>query len=347
MIDREFLVRLPKSELHCHLDGSLRPETLLELGVSAGARLPAEDVVGVRRAMRVPDGCTLEIYLSSFAVTLDVLQTAPALERVAFELAQDAAREGVWYLEVRFAPILNTRLGLSVDHVLAAVGRGLVRAERDTGIIARIIVCALRQMGPEASLESARWAVAHRSSGVVGFDLAGAEAGHPAGAHAAAFRYAQSHDLACTCHAGEADGAASVRQAIELCDASRIGHGTRLIEDAGLTTYAAAHRVPLEVCLTSNVQTGATSSYRAHPLRAYLDQGVPLVLCTDNRLMSDTSVTAEYAHAAAAHGLTIDELCTIARTGFEYAFLPEIERHALLRRVDAAIGTLRAGHPSS
>jgi adenosine deaminase len=347
MISREFLVQLPKSELHCHLDGSLRPETLLELAAASGVRLPAADVVGVRRAMRVPDGCTLEAYLSSFAVTLDVLQTAPALERVAFELAEDAAREGVWYLEVRFAPILNTRFGLSVDDVIAAVGRGLARAERDTGIIARIIVCALRQMGPEASLDAARLAVAHRGGGVVGFDLAGAEAGHPAGAHAAAFRYAQSHALACTCHAGEADGADSVREAIELCDANRIGHGTRLIEDAALTTYAAAHRVPIEVCLTSNVQTGATSSYRSHPLRAYLEWGVPVVLCTDNRLMSDTTVTAEYAHAVAAHGLTIDELCILARTGFEYAFLPEAERHALLRRVDATIGTLRAGTASS
>ena len=341
MIDREFLVRLPKSELHCHLDGSLRPETLLELGAASGALLPAADVVGVRRAMRVPDGCTLETYLSSFSVTLDVLQTAAALERVAFELAEDAAREGVWYLEVRFAPILNTRLGLSVDDVVAAVGRGLARAERDTGIVARIIICALRQMGPQASLEVARFAVAHQHAGVVGFDLAGAEAGHPAGAHVAAFRYAQAHALACTCHAGEADGAESVRQAIEVCDAIRIGHGTRLIEDGALTAYAAAHGVALEVCLTSNVQTGATSSYRSHPLRAYLDQGVPVVLCTDNRLMSDTTVTSEYAHAAAAHALTLDELCAMARTGFEYSFLPEAEGRALLGRVDAAIRTLR------
>lgn len=347
MIDRAFLERLPKAELHCHLDGSLRPETLLDLGGAVGAPMPAHDVAGLRRAMRVPDACTLETYLSSFAVTLDVLQTAEALERVAFELAEDGAREGVWYLEVRFAPILNTRLGLSPGEVVAAVARGLERAERDFGINARIIVCALRQLGPEASLAAARVAVEHRGGRVVGFDLAGAEAGHPAAVHATAFRYAQANGLGCTCHAGEADGPESVRQALEVCGATRVGHGTRLIEDPTLTRQVADHRVALEVCLTSNVQTGATSSYAAHPLRAYVDRGVPVVLCTDNRLMSDTTVTSEYAHAAGAHGLSVDEVCAMAWTGFEYAFLPESERYAFRHRFDASVAALRAGDRQS
>jgi adenosine deaminase len=347
MDDPDLLRRLPKAELHCHLDGSLRVETLLELAKAMGCWLPAHDVRALRKAMRVPDACTLEAYLSSFAVTLGVLQTADALERVAFELAEDSAHEGVWYLEVRFAPILNTRLGLSTDDVVAAVAKGLARAERETGIVGRIIVCALRQLGPDASLEAARFAATHRGDLVVGFDLAGAEAGHPAGVHAPAFRYARESGLGCTCHAGEADGPESVRQAIDICGAARIGHGTRLISDGALTASVADRGICLEVCLTSNVQTGATPSYAAHPLGAYVRDGVPTVLCTDNRLMSDTTVTAEYAHAAAVQGLSFGELCAIARTGFEYAFLPDTERRAQLTRFDAAVAPLVAGAAGS
>jgi adenosine deaminase len=342
MDDSELIRRLPKAELHCHLDGSVRVATLLELGKAMGSWLPSDDVAGLRTAMRVPDACTLEAYLSSFSVTLGVLQTADALERVAYELAEDNAREGVWYLEVRFAPILNTRLGLSQADVVRAVARGLRRAERETGIVARIIVCALRQLGPSSSMEAARFAAEHRGEMVVGFDLAGAEAGHAAGLHAPAFRYARESGFSCTCHAGEADGPESIRQAIELCGATRIGHGTRLIDDAALVASVAERGIPLEVCLTSNVQTGATPSYAAHPLGAYVRAGVPTVLCTDNRLMSDTTVTAEYGHAQAAQGLTVRELAAIARAGYEYAFLPEAERGALLARFDAAVAGITA-----
>ena len=345
MDDPELLRRLPKAELHCHLDGSLRVETLLELAKGMESWLPAHDVAGLRKAMRVPDACTLEAYLSSFSLTLGVLQTAGALERVAYELAEDAAREGVWYLEVRFAPILNTRFGLSLADVVSAVAKGLARAERETGIVARIIVCALRQLGPSASMDAARFAVEHRGDRVVGFDLAGAEAGHAAGAHSAAFRHARENGLACTCHAGEADGPESVRQAIEICGATRIGHGTRLIDDPALMASVADRGIPLEICLTSNVQTGAAPSYAAHPLGAYVRAGVPTVLCTDNRLMSDTTVTAEYAHAGKAQGLSAGDLCTIARASFEYAFLPEVARRSLLTRFDAVAASLTSGAP--
>jgi adenosine deaminase len=245
-------------------------------------------------------------------------------------------------MEVRFAPILNTRLGLSQADVVQAVARGLRRAERETGIVARIIACALRQLGPSASMEAARFAAAHRGDMVVGFDLAGAEAGHAAGVHAPAFRYARESGLSCTCHAGEADGPESIRQAIELCGATRIGHGTRLIDDPALMASVAEREIPLEICLTSNVQTGATPSYTAHPLGAYVRAGVPTVLCTDNRLMSDTTVTAEYAHARSSQGVTVPELAIIARAGYEYAFLPEAERGALLARFDAAVAGITA-----
>ncbi|HEY2163302.1 MAG TPA: adenosine deaminase, partial [Gemmatimonadaceae bacterium] len=321
-ITSELLRRLPKAELHCHLDGSLRAETLLELAREYKQPIPRDDADALREFMRVDDARSLEDYLAKFDVTLAVLQTAEALERAAYELAIDAGRDGVRYIEVRFAPVLNIRGGLSLGEAVEAPLRGLDRAARDGGAVGRVIICGLRHLSPEVSLELARLAVAYSSRGVVGFDLAGGELGNPASPHAAAFEFAQAHDLACTCHAGEGADASSVREAIHRCGAHRIGHATRLIEDESLTQYVNDHRIPLEICLTSNVQTRAVVSYEAHPLRRYFDRGLNVVLNTDNRLMSGTTLTDEYLHAARSLDFTFDELARVARNGFASAFLP-------------------------
>jgi len=343
-IDRELLRRLPKAELHCHLDGSLRPSTLLELADEYEVALPYRSADALRDYMRVTDAASLEDYLKRFDVTLAVMQTADALERIAYELAEDAAAEGVRYLEVRFAPPLNVRRGLALGEVLEAALRGLGRAATEHAIITRVIVTALRNMSPELSRELASLAVAYRSRGVVGFDLAGGERGHPASRHAGAFKYAREHDLACTCHAGEGDDAQSVREAVHICGANRIGHATRLIEDESLTRYVNDRRLALEVCLTSNVQTRATDRYETHPLRQYFDRGLNVVLNTDNRLMSDTTLTDEYELAARHLGFTFAELCDIARNGFAAAFLPWEERRALLTEMELEIAALKNEH---
>lgn len=340
-IDRELLRRLPKAELHCHLDGSVRPATLLELGNEYGVAMPRPDAESLRAYMRVSDAHSLEEYLTRFDVTLSVMQTAEALERIAFELAEDAAADGVRYLEVRFAPILNVAGGLSLGEAVEAPIRGLQRAAQRHGIVSRVIVCALRTMQPDLSRELASLAVSYRDRGVVGFDLAGGERGHPASRHAAAFRYARENDLACTCHAGEGDDAHSVRQAVHICGANRIGHGTHLMEDEALTQYVNDRRIALEICLTSNVQTHAAESYETHPLRQYFDRGLQVVLNTDNRLMSDTTLTEEYEAAATHLGFTFPELCEIARNGFLSAFLPWEERRRLLEDVDREIAELK------
>ncbi|HEU4629439.1 MAG TPA: adenosine deaminase [Gemmatimonadaceae bacterium] len=340
-IDRDLLRRLPKAELHCHLDGSLRAETLLELGREYGAPMPADDADALRRFMRVDDARHLEDYLERFAITLSVMQRAEAIERIAYELAEDAARDGVWYLEVRFAPVLNTREGLSMADAVEAALRGLGRAEREHGVIGRVIVCAIRNMEPGLACEAAEVAVGCRHAGVVGFDLAGGERGHPAARFADAFRYAREHDLACTCHAGEGFGAESVRQAVHVCGAHRIGHGTHLIEDPSLTQYVNDRRITVEVCLTSNVQTHAVASYEAHPLRRYFDLGLDVVLNTDNRMMSGVTLTDEYAAAAEHLGFGFDELAALAMNGFESAFLHWQERVALAAKARAAIDALR------
>ena len=340
-VTRELLRALPKAELHCHLDGSLRPHTLIELGREYGIAMPAWHPDALADFMMVRDARHLEDYLQRFAITLSVLQHADALERVSYELVEDAAREGVRYIEIRYAPVLNLRHGLSLGEAVEAPLRGIERAQRDFGTLARVIICGLRHLSPEISLELAELAAAYRGRGVVGFDLAGAELGHPARAHAAAFDFARRHDLALTVHAGEGAGADSVREAVFDCYAERIGHATHLVDDETLSEYVNDHRIALEICLTSNVQTHAVASYEEHPLRAYHDRGMNVVLNTDNRLMSGTTLTDEYLLAARHLDFTFEELAEIALNSFASAFLPWPERHALMEAARGEIERLR------
>jgi adenosine deaminase len=342
MVTSDLLRRLPKAELHCHLDGSVRPATLLELARDQHVAMPRDDAEALGDFMRVDDARNLEEYLERFSVTLSVMQTAEAMERVAYELAEDCAREGVRYVEVRYAPVLNIRGGLTLAQAVEHPLTGLRRAQREHGIVARVIICALRHLPPATSLDLARLAVEFKDEGVVGFDLAGGEAGHPASDHAAAFAHAQAHGLPCTCHAGEGAGAESVADALHACRAHRIGHGTRLGEDAAILAEVRDRRIPIECCLTSNVQTHAAASYDTHPLRRYFDAGLQVSINTDNRLMSGTDLVTEYGLAARHLGFTFDELARLARNGFAGAFLPPEERAALLARVDAELRALDA-----
>jgi adenosine deaminase len=340
VLTRELLRALPKAELHCHLDGSVRPETMLELAREYGQPMPVDDPEALREHMVVKDAHNLEEYLERFTITLSVMQRAEAIERIAYELAADASRDGVRYLEARYAPVLNTTEGLSLDEAVEAAARGLERAERDYDIVGRIIICGLRHLEPAVSLRLAKLAVAHRDRGVVGFDLAGGERGHPASDHADAFAYARQHNLAVTVHAGEGDGADSVRQAVHVCGAHRLGHATRLIEDEALTGFVNDRRIALEVCLTSNVQTHAVESFDTHPVRQYFDRGMNVVLNTDNRLMSGTTLTDEYLLAARHHGFTFEELSTIALNGFAAGFIPWEERVRLMEKARLEIERL-------
>ena len=341
-IPRELLRRLPKAELHCHLDGSVRPQTLIELAAEHDVTMPRPDASALADFMIVRDARNLEDDLARFEVTLSVMQSASALERIAFELAEDAHNEGVMYLETRFSPVLNIKGGLKAHEVVEAVLKGLARAERQHGIIGRVIICALRNLEPAVSQSLSQLAVAYKDKGVVGFDLAGGEAGNPASKHAAAFAHARKHDLACTCHAGEGDGSASVREAVQTCCADRIGHGTRLIEDRSLMDYVNDRRIPVEICITSNVQTRAAQSYASHPVRQYFDAGLNVVLNTDNRLMSGITLTDEYEHAATRLGFTFDELSRMALNGFESAFIHQQDRLRLAERARSAIASLRS-----
>ena len=335
-LSREALRRWPKAELHVHLDGCLRPATMLELARAQRVRLPADTPEALAAALTVKGARSLEEYLTKYQYTLAVLQTAPALERVAYEFVLDVAVENVRYVEVRYSPLLH-RPALTLVQAIEAPLRGIKRAEAETGTKVGLIVCGIRTRPASESLELARAAVDYRNAGLVAFDLAGAERGHPAREHRDAFAHAAQHGLACTCHAGEGDGAASIREALHVCGAQRIGHGTRLHEDPALLEEVVARRIPLEMCLTSNLHTHTVTAIAEHPFRGYLERGVQVSLNTDGRLMDGISLTDEYYLAHTALGLTREHLARVVLNACESAFLPDYEKVALVSRVQSEL----------
>jgi adenosine deaminase len=341
MLTRETIARLPKAELHTHLDAALRPETMIELARAIGFDLPVWEPAALRRFMQVTDAADLEDYLRRFEYTIPLLQSAEAIERVSYEMVEDAARDHLRYLEVRYCPWLSRRRGLSMERALEAELAGLTRGERDFGVVTRVINCSLRHYDPAISVDIARLSVAYRDRGVVAFDLAGGEAGRPCGAHRAAFDLALEGRLGITVHAGEAAGPESIAGAILHCHAQRIGHGTRLYQDPGLRDYLRDHRIPLEINISSNVHTHAVARAEDHPVREYYDAGVAVTLCTDGWLMSGVSLTDEYWRAHTALGFSRQEIDRMILTAFEHAFLPWPERQALLLRTRAELEGLR------
>ena len=329
-----FLHDIPKTDLHVHLDGSLRIETLIELAQERHVLLPSYEPQKLKEILNI-GGIheNLESYLRVFDTTLTVLQDEDALTRTAFELAEDAAKENCRYIEVRYSPVLHQREGLSLPVIVESVAAGLREAKRKYGIMSGQIICAMRHMSPQTSLRLAELAVAFKNKGVVGFDLAGGEANNPADRHAEAFAFIRKNNLNSTVHAGEAYGPRSIHQAIHDCNAHRIGHGTRLRENGDLLNYINDHRIPLEVCLKSNVQTAAVDAIENHPLKFYMDFGLRITLNTDNRLVTDTTVTDEYKLACQVFHLTYDDIKRLVVDGFKSAFMPFRKKREVMRLV--------------
>ncbi len=385
----EFIRAIPKSDLHVHLDGSLRIETLIELAREQSLKLPSYSVEGLRELIFKENYANLSEYLAGFKFTCAVLRDAEALERVAYELAMDNYLEGVLYIEPRFAPQLNASEKLSIEEVLIAVDKGLHRAKSeinqnpeiskgsappfDYGIIG----CAMRKFGegfspyyqdfischrytplsqvyPLASLELVRALIEIRNRlgiPLVGFDLAGEEKGWPANAHRKAFELAHQNFLKKTVHAGEAYGPSSIFQAITQCHADRIGHGTHLFASElvdhlaaekrepytqALVQYVSDRRITVEVCLSSNLQTIPTmGGIQYHPLRKMLEGKLSLTLCTDNRLVSNTTVCAEILKAVQTFPVSALELKEIIIYGFKRSFspLPYVQKRSYVRQV--------------
>jgi adenosine deaminase len=337
--------RAPKVLLHDHLDGGLRPTTVIELANEYGySDLPTTDpddlATWFNRGAKRND---LVLYLETFAHTVGVMQDRDAIERVAYECAEDLATDNVVYAEVRFAPELSTEKGLSLDEVMEAVLAGFRRGSEDTGLTIYAIASAMRTAA--RSYEIAEVAVRHRDAGVVGFDIAGAEAGYPPSRHLDAFQYVNRENFHSTIHAGEAFGLPSIWEAVQFCGAERLGHGVRIIDDieAGselgteklgrLATYIRDSRIPLELCPTSNVNTGVVDSIAEHPIGMLRRLRFRVTVNTDNRLMSDTSMTNEMQQLADAFGWGLDDFEWLSVNAMKSAFAPFPERLKLINGV--------------
>lgn len=333
-ITRTLLQKLPKVELHCHLDGSLRIDSMLDVAQKDNVKLPATSKVDLTKILVLGKSRgTLEDYLKRFDITLSVMQTPESLERFAYELIQDVAQENVRYIEVRYSPILHMKNGMTMGETIESVWSGMVKAEQDFGVKSGIIICGIRHISPEISLKLADVAVQYKGKGVVGFDLAGAEENFPAKKHKDAFYLINNNNVNATIHAGEAFGPASIHQAIHYCGANRIGHGTRLKEDKGLMQYVNDHRIPLEVCLTSNWQTNSVRTLKSHPFKFYYEQGIRVTLNTDNRLMSGTTLTDEFWLAHELYNFQLHDFREITINAMKSAFLHYQERKQLIKKI--------------
>jgi adenosine deaminase len=339
---RADIVRAPKVLLHDHLDGGLRPQTILDLAESAGHALPAGDAESLGRWFaESADSGSLVRYLETFDHTVAVMQTEAAIERVARECVADLAADGVVYAEIRYAPEQHVSAGLSLDQVVSAVRAGFDAGMAEAGgaIVVRQLLTAMRHQA--RSREIAELAVKWRDAGVVGFDIAGAEAGFPPTRHLDAFEYLQRQNFHFTIHAGEAFGLPSIWEAIQWCGADRLGHGVRIIDDitldedgrphlGRLAAYVRDKRIPLELAPAANVQTGAASSISEHPIGLLTDLRFRVTVNTDNRLMSQTSMSAEMAALVDAFGYGIHDLRWFTINAMKSAFLPFDERLTII-----------------
>ena len=342
---RDQIRQAPKVLLHDHLDGGLRPATILELAAEVGHELPADDAEGLGRWFaESADSGSLERYLETFDHTVAVMQTGPSLTRVARECVEDLAADGVVYAEIRYAPEQHVSMGLTLDEVVAAVQQGFdeATAAADGRIVVRQLLTAMRHQA--RSMEIAQLAVAWRDRGVAGFDIAGAEAGYPPTRHLDAFEYLQRENSHFTIHAGEAFGLPSIWQAIQWCGADRLGHGVRIVDDitvnddgsvelGRLASYVRDMRIPLEMCPASNIQTGAATSIAEHPIGMLTKLRFRVTVNTDNRLMSGTSMTDEMASLVEAFGYDLADLRWFTINAMKSAFLPFDERLEIIDRV--------------
>ncbi len=331
----DFLRRLPKTDLHCHLDGSLRPKTVLELARERKVKLPADNLEDLTPFVQVAPTCrSLKEFLDVFDVIYPLLRDAAAVERIAYELAEDCATDNIRYVEARFAPVLQETTSFSTDQVIEAALRGLRRGYEDFGVTSSVIVCLIRSHSPQENRRG--FETLKRffkkdarldAPAVVALDLAGDEARYPTMQFAQFYEEANALGIRTTCHAGETKGTANLKAALDL-SVMRIGHGTHLLEDAGLMKEAIKRRVPLEIGLSSNVRTKSVASLEAHPARAFHDAGVAITLNTDDRGIIGIDLTHEYEEALKL-GFTEAELAELSLGSIDHVFLPPAERAKL------------------
>jgi adenosine deaminase len=350
-VNDEIFRRLPKTDIHCHLDGSLRPRTILELARERKVKLPADNLQDLTPFVQVAPTCrSLKEFLDVFHLLYPLLRDAAAVERIAYELVEDCAAENIRHVEVRFAPELQRTETFSTDAVVEAALKGLRRGFKDFGTSSSVIICLFRSHGPaenrrafETLKKMFRKDAKLEEPAVVGVDLAGDEARYPTIEYSDFYTEARDLGIWTTCHAGETKGTANLKAALEL-SVGRIGHGTHLLEDKALMSEVVKRRVPLEIGISSNVRTKSVPAFEQHPLRAFYAAGVPVTLNTDDRGILGIDLTHEY-HEALKLGFTVPELARLSLDSVDHLFLPVSERAKLRARFDAEIKKLLEAAP--
>jgi len=343
MDDAAYFHAIPKAELHLHLDGSVRPRTVLELAKENGVPLPTEDLAKLPDFLEANENtASLVEYITFFELPIAVLQTVPALERATYELCEDLKHDNVRYAEIRYGPWLHVQQGLSLTDVIRAALSGWTAGRKAFGLEGGIIVTALRDMPPAQNLALAQVAGRFVNDGVIGFDLAGDEAGHPPILHEDAFRLARSLGLNITIHAGEAAGPESVRQAIAM-GALRLGHGIRAQEDPEVVATIRENGVQLDTAPTSNAQTKAVRRLEDHPLKRFFEQGIKVTISTDSRTVSHITLSQEFQNAVAALGCSLDQVWAMNLQALEGGFADEVSRARLRHEFADAEAMLRRG----
>lgn len=339
---KAFIQQAPKAELHNHIDGGLRVQTVLELAKKHHVDLPSYEYDDLLKVLTVDENCkSLLEYFKPFEYTLNVLQTEDALERCMFEYLEDASKDNIKYIEARFSPALHLQKSLSLNQVMHAILSGKKQAEKQFGIKSNLIICGLRQNDIQKNIELAQLAVNYKKKGVVAFDLAGEEIGHPAKKHIKAFELAINNNLFRTVHAGEVDGAHSIADSIHYLGAQRIGHGTNLFEDESLYNYVIDRQIGLEICLTSNMQTKSVKNIEKHPIKSYINKNVAVTINTDSTLISGTTLSQEYELASQLFQFDRDTITQIMRNGFQQAFLAYEEKQDIIKDFEDEIKRLK------
>src|SRR5216684_5645869 len=329
MDEAAYFHAIPKAELHLHLDGALRPKTVLELAKAGGVPLPTSGLEKLKDFLEATDRtASLVEYIEYFQLPIAVLQSVPALERATYELCEDLSKDNVRYAEIRYGPWLHVGQGLSLTDVMRAVLSGWAAGKKAFGLEGGVIVTALRDMPPAQNVSLAQVAGRYVSDGVVGFDLAGDEAGHPPILHEDAFRAARSMGLNITIHAGEAAGPESVRQAISM-GATRLGHGVRAQEDSDVIAMIKENGVQLDMAPTSNAHTKAVRRLQDHPLKRFYEQGIKVTISTDSRTVSDVTLTQEYQTAVRVLGCSREEVSAMNLQALDGGFSDDVTRARL------------------
>jgi adenosine deaminase len=342
MTIQEFINKAPKAELHNHIDGGLRVETIIEIAKKENVNIPSFSKIELQSLLTNDENCTdLLDYFKPFETTISVMQSEASLERIMFEFLEDRAAENIKYIEARFSPALHLQKGLTYHQVMDAILRGKKQAESQYDIQCNLIVCGLRQNNIATNIEMAKLAIRYKKQGVIAYDLAGEEFGRPAKNHIPAFQIAIDNNLFRTVHAGEADGSHSIADAVHYLGAQRIGHGTHLYEDTELLEFIRDRQIGLEVCLSSNLQTKSVSDISKHPIKNYFLKNIPVTINTDSNLISGTTLTQEFVLAYKHFQFNLDDIQELMLNAYRQAFLPFDKKKSLLESAKNEILALK------